>query len=287
MQILADGNNLAMAAYSTTRNLKTSTGIPTGVTYTTTRMLKALLSKIPDVARVIVAWDRQPSWREESFPEYKANRRDREYSPDDTYLQQRDQLKRILPLMGVDQISAQGYEADDVAGDFVRRNEDVVLVSNDDDWLQLVGPTVSLFQPRKKDLVTFENFDTVSGCATPEEFVKVKALMGDAGDNVPGAVGIGKATAIKFLRGRITDPTTAKKKVCEDWMSDSEGFQRSFELVNLRGTRILDELLEVVPGSIDGESLVTEFTQLQFNSVLKDLEGWLKPFVDVVNRRAQ
>lgn len=283
MKLFIDGNNYAMKAFSTSGKLKTSTGIPTGVTFTFLRMIKSQLGALKGISEVIVAWDRQPSWREKMLASYKGERREAQAAKEpDNFIQQRDTLRGVLAHIGISQMSAKGYEADDLAGDFCRRNEDVVLVSEDDDWLQLIGPTVSVWQHRAKKLVTLDGFQAYTSCLNPEEFVKMKAIMGDDGDSVPGVDGVGKITALKYLRDTACH-RAARFAAVEAWMKDPEGYARSFELVNLRNARVPDECIEVVAGNVDVPAFTADCERLQFNSILKDMTGWLAPFTTLGN----
>jgi len=176
-------------ARSAAAPMRTSTGLSTEAIYIFHNMLRKLRTAYqPEYIAAI--FESGPSFREQEFTEYKANRTE---MPDDLR-EQLPWIRKLLDAMNVPILEYAGFEADDVIGALARKAEeqvDVVIVSSDKDMLQLVDERVSMYNPVKED----EWYDP----ATAEKFMGVKptqvadllALKGDPIDNIPGAPGIG------------------------------------------------------------------------------------------------
>ena len=147
-----------------------------------------------------------------------------------------------------------------------------------------MSENVQVWQPHseKKRFITLANFEEITGCRDAEEFVNMKAIMGDKGDNVPGAVGIGAKTAIQYLRSELKtqtakgEPTKAYVAV-NQWINDPDGFDLSKQLVDLRHISIKTPF-KLVSGVFDQNALMQEFLQLGFNSILGEIDNFLSPF---------
>jgi len=165
---------------------------------------------LPD--RVIVAWDGNggSQRRRGVYSDYKAGRKvrlNREYdmeSPDESkenMSSQLHKLKQFLELLGVIQIEVDDIEADDVIAflcKFIFPDDQKVVVTSDKDMLQLVENKTIVYSPTKKIYWTrSEMMEKMS--MLPENYIFVKALMGDASDNIKGLGGIGEKTALKLF----------------------------------------------------------------------------------------
>ena len=153
-----------------------------------------------------VVFDAGSSQRKEIYPEYKATR---EKMPEDL----RESLTRIRALLDAlhnPVLEVEGFEADDVIGSLALKaldeEVDVVIVSGDKDFYQLLRPGVRLFRPARggragvaAEWVDESNAGKRFG-VPPDRIVDYLALIGDSSDNVPGAPGIGPKTAVKLIR---------------------------------------------------------------------------------------
>lgn len=154
---------------------------------------------------VTVAWDLPaPTFRHELYGAYKGTRKG---MPDELRAQV-PALKGLLAKMGVAEASCAGYEADDVIGTLAEKAAAQkllpVIITGDRDMLQLASDKVKIRLPKTKAGKTeVEDYDAAAVFArygvTPAAFVDVKALMGDASDNIPGVPGIGEVTATKII----------------------------------------------------------------------------------------
>lgn len=156
---------------------------------------------------IIVLWDGKSKYRNELYPEYKGTRRKtpEDIESDRRYKVQVPYIESFLSHIGVRQYKASDYEADDIAGYFVRRAEKdgrkILLVSNDHDWLQYVNQNTSCFSPKggNTKVCSNDNFREFIDLSC-KQFIQYKALLGDDSDNIIGIPGIGKKTALALLQ---------------------------------------------------------------------------------------
>lgn len=202
--IIIDGNSIVNRAYYGVRPLSTKTGIPTNAIFGFMNiMLKYIDEYKPDY--LCVAFDlKAPTFRHKMYDQYKAQRKG---MPDDL-AEQMPHLKEILSAMNILQLSLEGYEADDIIGTVSRICDENELrcniVTGDKDDLQLASTnTRVLLTTTRMGQTTTEELDDKGVFekygVTPEEFISVKALMGDSSDNIPGVKGIGEKTAFDLL----------------------------------------------------------------------------------------
>jgi DNA polymerase-1 len=198
---IIDGHAYIYAAYFAPmrERLTSPAGEPTKATYIfTTALLGLLQRKGPDM--LVVAFDsKEPSFRCKLYAAYKAHRPP---MPDDMPVQI-DRIEQILQAMNIAMLRAPGYEADDVIGTVAKKagadGIEVLICSKDKDMLQLIDSSTSTYDMKtdsRFDLAAMEKELKVS----PEQFVDVLALQGDAADNVPGVPDVGPKTAIQWIQ---------------------------------------------------------------------------------------
>lgn len=203
--ILIDGHSILNRAFYGVPDLTNSEGIHTNAMYGFLNiMFKILETEQADY--LTVAFDLSaPTFRHKMFENYKGTRKP---SPPE-FRQQVPLMKEILKAMNITIIEKEGYEADDVLGTLAKRGEalglDVSLISGDRDMLQLATDKVKIRIPKtKKGVTEVEDYYASDVVAlygvTPTEFIDIKALMGDASDNIPGAPGIGEKTASAIIQ---------------------------------------------------------------------------------------
>lgn len=148
---------------------------------------------------ILISFDRKgPTFRHELSEDYKANRPP---MPDELAAQI-EPVRRFFQLIGLEEISLDGYEADDVLatlGESFKDSYDIVFVTSDKDYSQLVEERVTIFDPARDISYDHEGVFSKFG-VHPEQFVDYLALTGDASDNIPGVRGIGPKGAEKLLR---------------------------------------------------------------------------------------
>ena len=201
--MIIDGSSLIYRAFYALPLLSTKDGIYTNGVYGFLTMLYKIKEEY-DPEYLCVAFDKKgPTFRHLEFEQYKGNR---DKAPNELSLQF-PILKEILDVMNVNQIEIDGYEADDIAGTVAKYGEkkdlDVILVSGDKDYLQLVSEKSKVLLT-KKGITDLEIFDMNAMSnkygITPVQFIDLKGLMGDSSDNIPGVPGVGEKTGLKLLK---------------------------------------------------------------------------------------
>ncbi|MFV0465298.1 MAG: DNA polymerase I [Lachnospiraceae bacterium] len=202
--VLIDGLSILNRAFFGIPDLTNSDGIHTNAIYGFLNILfKILDEEKPEY--LTVAFDvSAPTFRHEMFVEYKGTRKPMA----EELRQQIPLIKEMLLSMNICLIEKSGYEADDLIGTIARIGEEeelaVSVVSGDRDLLQLATDKVKIRIPKTKKTGTeIEDYyasDVVDKYGvTPLEFIDMKALMGDASDNIPGVPGIGEKTASSII----------------------------------------------------------------------------------------
>ena len=201
--LLIDGNAMLFRAYYATlygRMMTTSNGIPTNAVYGFITMINKALDLIkPD--HLLVAFDSgKPTFRHETFKEYKGTRR----QLDQELIVQFPIAREYLEAKGIPWYECEGIEADDIIGSAAKTYPDyqTVILTSDRDLLQLIDETTNVLL-MKKGITEMELVD-VQGLkdnfhVTPSQIIELKGLMGDTADNIPGVPGVGEKTALKLL----------------------------------------------------------------------------------------
>ena len=204
--LLIDGNSMANRAFYATmgRMMKTPTGISTNAVYGFFQiMFKTIEEEKPD--KIIVAFDISSSEkRTKIFSEYKAGRHK---APEDLTMQF-PIIKELLKTMNIPIVQKDGIEADDILGAIAKKEgkkgNKIIILTGDRDYFQLVDMNVNIRYPKtimgKTEYIIYDNYKINEEYGlTPEKLIEVKALMGDASDNIPGVKGIGEKTALKLI----------------------------------------------------------------------------------------
>ena len=231
--VLIDGHSILNRAFFGLPDLTNSQGLHTNAIYGFLNILfKILEEEKPNY--LAVAFDvKAPTFRHTMFEGYKGTRKPMA----DELRQQVPVMKDMLTKMGVPIVELPGFEADDLLGTISVMGEaqgmEVSIVSGDRDLLQLATEHVQIRIPKTKKTGTeIENYyakDVVERyLVTPKEFIDVKALMGDASDNIPGVPGIGEKTASALIEkyksieevhahAEEVKPPRAGKNIVEYW----------------------------------------------------------------------
>lgn len=198
--LAVDGNSILCRAFYGIRPLTTHTGLFTNAVYGFATILSKHIENLkPDA--LAVAFDvKAPTFRHEKFDEYKAGRK---AMPDELGMQF-PYAKRLAAALGAKVLELPGWEADDILGTLSRTAEKedyrAYLLTGDRDSLQLIDASTTVLLASNSDTINFdeEHFRETYGVG-PDQFVDVKALMGDKSDNIPGVPGIGEKTALKLI----------------------------------------------------------------------------------------
>lgn len=206
--LLIDGSSVAFRAFFALYNqidrFKNHSGLHTNAIYGFHLMLDHMMKRVQPT-HVLVAFDAgKTTFRTELFADYKAGRAK---TPDE-FREQFPYIRDMLGALGIAFYELEHYEADDIIGTLDKMAErtelpfDVTIVSGDKDLIQLTDAN-TVVEISKKGVAEFEEFtpsylmDKMG--LTPEQFIDLKALMGDKSDNIPGVTKIGEKTGLKLL----------------------------------------------------------------------------------------
>jgi len=196
---LIDGSSYIYRAYHAIRDLSNSKGFPVNAIFGFTKMLLKLLSAIAPKYIAIVFDSKEKTFRHQLYPLYKANR---PVMPEDLILQT-PIIKKIIHNFGLTILEVDGFEADDVIGTAARlcvdNGLDVIIVTGDKDFKQLVSNSISLWDTMKDQKTTYESFIKAYGFE-PGIFIDLMGLSGDSSDNIPGVPGVGEKTALELIK---------------------------------------------------------------------------------------
>ena len=186
-------------ARSSAPPMRTTTGVATEAVFIFHNMVRKLRQTYkPDYVAAVYE-SLGPTFREEEFKDYKANR---EETPPDL-IEQIPLVKRLLQALQIPVLEYDKFEADDVIGTLAKRAKaegiETVIVSSDKDMLQLVEDGITMLNPAKDDTVYDRNGVKEFMGVWPEQVADFLALVGDSVDNIPGVAGIGKKGAAELL----------------------------------------------------------------------------------------
>lgn len=282
--ILVDGNNLLFRSYYATAYngnlMKNSNGFPTNAIFGFVNMInKIILEEKPEY--MLVAFDKGKNFRHEKYKEYKDGRIK---TPEDLLLQF-PYAKMVLENMGIKYLEVDNYEADDIIGTYARladedRNYDATIISSDKDLLQLISDDVNVKLLKQKDyiLMNTDTFKEYYG-VEPIKMIDLKALMGDASDNIPGVKGIGEKTAINLIKEyesleNLYDKIdTVKGKTKDKLIEDKDNAFFSKELATIyREVPVPYTFEDLKIDSYNTQDLIKIYEELEFNSLIKKLK---------------
>lgn len=307
--VLVDGNNISFAAQN--GPLLTYDGNQVQAIYQSLKMIKSIREHHESDVLPMILWDSRAQWRLDILPEYKGKR---DENPD--IVAMKEEVKRQKPILlemlthlGLHSITVPGYEADDMAGVFtraaVKSGKEVVLVSGDKDWLQLVQPGVKWLDVIRVRSCTSKDFEEFTEVENGRQWLEVKALMGDKSDCIPGIPGIGDKTATRLVKhwGSVDAFLKACRKEGSMIPKDDlpKDLQRAYKKLDaFQGDTALQAIYErnvklmnlidavspnpdvmqssVVRGQYDLNKFREKCEELAFHSIIEELNTWHKLF---------
>lgn len=283
--LLIDGNSILNRAFYGIKTLTTKDGRYTNAIYGFFNIfLKQLSSTGADL--VAVAFDLPGgTFRNRMYSGYKANRK----GMPEELAQQLPVVKELLTLLGYRVVTCPDYEADDILGTLsaaaVKQGAECCILTGDRDSLQLVGDGVYVAYPHvsmgrsETDIMDVTAVKAKYG-VTPEQFIDVKALMGDSSDNVPGVSGIGEKTATALIAeyGSLDgvyenlDGSLVKPAMRRHLTDDRETAYLSKELVTIVRNAPVETDLELYrPGRPDNAAAYRILTGLEMHSLVEKM----------------
>jgi DNA polymerase I len=276
--VLIDGSSYLFRAFHALPPLTNATGEPTGALFGVVNMLRATLKQRPDYV-AFVSDASGPTFRDEMYPDYKANRAP---TPDDLK-QQIEPMLAIVAALGFPILRVSGVEADDVIGTLAREaealNMEVTISTGDKDFAQLVSPHITLVNTMTRTSLDRAGVIEKFG-VPPERIVDFLALTGDTVDNVPGVTKCGPKTAAKWLAeygsldALVSNAEKVGGKIGENLREAISHLPLSRELVTIKTDVPLDlKVTDLALREADAESLITLYRRYEFNAALKELES--------------
>ncbi len=285
--LVIDGNSIVNRAFFGMHPLTNKEGFPTHAIFGFLNILRRMEEEV-DPDGLCVTFDRkEPTFRHLAFEGYKAQRKG---MPEELAVQM-PVLKQVLDAMNIPRYELAGWEADDLIGTISRKCEaagwDCRVATGDKDSLQLVTDHtyIELVTSRMGKTTTKEmdpaSFREVYGFEPPQ-MVDLKALMGDASDNIPGVPGVGEKTAMALLHENGTlkeiydrldgETLNAKPGVKKKLTEGRESAFQSFELCTIRCDAPMDFTPEETLKKPVNASLLRElFLELDFHKLIAQM----------------
>lgn len=279
--LLVDGSSYLYRAFHilNLQKLRNSDNEPTGAVYGVVSMLQRTLRELkPDYVGIVFD-AKGKTFRNDMYPEYKANRPP---MPDELRIQI-EPLHDFVRAMGLPLLMQSGVEADDVIGTLAVQAEqqgiDTIISTGDKDMAQLVNPHVSLINTMSNTAMDEAGVKEKFGVA-PAQIIDYLALIGDTSDNVPGIPKVGPKTAVKWLDQygsldaimQAADSFTGK--IGENLRATLEQLPLSRELVTIK----TDVELSETPASLareepDRSTLKSLLERLEFRGGIEQFIG--------------
>lgn len=267
-------------AYSRQSGMTNPDGVEVGAVYGFTNMLLKMLNDYHAPYIAVIFDAARANFRNEIYPEYKANR---DETPEDL-IPQFPLIRDATQAFDIPAIELEGYEADDLIAAYTKlaleQGKKVVIVSSDKDLMQLIRPGVRMLDPMKGKFVDEEGVLEKFG-VTPDKVVDVQSLAGDSTDNVPGVPGIGIKTAaqlineygdLETLLARASEIKQNKRR--EKLIEHAQDARISYQLVKLdENAPVPLPLEELKSHDPDKPELMSFLQKHAFNSIIKRLGG--------------
>ena len=279
--ILVDGSSYLFRAYHVPylQALSTSDGQPTGAITGVLNMIKSLKKDYPNGNVVVVFDAKGKTFRNDMYPEYKANRPP---MPDDLRSQIAP-LHEIIAAMGLPLLVIEGVEADDVIGTLSHQatalGMETVISTGDKDMAQLVNQHVRLINTMTN--VEMDEAGVIEKFGVrPDQIIDYLALMGDKVDNIPGVEKCGPKTAVKWLTAYpslkevMENADAVKGKVGENLRAALPQLPLSFELATIKlDVELEQSVAEIKPVAADVDTLKALYEKFELRRLLADLNA--------------
>lgn len=284
--VIIDGKSVFYRGYYAMGRLTLSDGTPTGGVYGFAEIAMEIVKRLRPT-QVVVAWDKAGTSirkRKEIFKEYKAGR----VKPPEDFFVQIPLLRELVADLGWEFLECDDYEADDIIGTLALQADEALdregkceyetyIISSDLDMLQVVDENTKMYR-LVKGFSRIEEID-VAGVEAKygirkSQFLDLKALKGDASDNIPGVPGVGEKTAVKLL-----NQFTSLAGIYEHIEEISGNVQkklvagRQSAFMSLKLAKIMTDapvkLVEVPEFQLNIQRIIDRLKKLEFYSLIK------------------
>ncbi|PKO47390.1 MAG: DNA polymerase I [Betaproteobacteria bacterium HGW-Betaproteobacteria-22] len=285
--LLVDGSSYLYRAFHAMPDLRNSRNEPTGAIQGVLNMLRRLHKDYPADYSACVFDAKGKTFRDEIYPEYKANRAS---MPDDLRVQI-EPLFEAIKALGWPLIVESGVEADDVIGALAKQAEregvKVIISTGDKDISQLVNTHVTVVNTMRDAFRKTDEILDIAGVENkfgipPHLMVDYLILIGDTSDNVPGVEKVGPKTAVKWLTqygsldNIIAHADEIKGVVGENLRKALAWLPTARELITIRcDVGIQENLTDLAPQPPDKTTLAALFDRFEFKSWRRELDNML------------
>lgn len=280
--VVIDGKSVFYRGYYAMGALSKRDGTPTSGVYGFAIIAMEIVRRLkPD--KVVVAWDAPgaAARRKEVYTEYKAGR----VKPPEDFYAQVPLLKKLVDDLGWGWMECEGYEADDIIGTLASQATgwEVYIISSDLDMLQVVSGNVKMYRVMRG----FSKIEEMDVKAVEEkygilkdQFLDLKALKGDASDNIPGVPGIGEKGAVKLLNEfksldgiyeHLDEIAETTRKKLE---AGKESAYMSYRLAEIDTTAPV-KITDIPDFKVDAERLRAGLEELEFYSLVRKFDAEL------------
>lgn len=278
---LIDGSGYIFRAFYALPPMTRQDGTPINAVYGYVNMLMNLI-KENGCEHIVVVFDaKRKNFRNDIFAAYKENRK--ETPPE--LVPQFPLIRSATEAFNIPWVEMEGYEADDLIATYARiateKGWQTRIISGDKDLMQLMTPSVSLYDPLKRKQLTDDDVIAKFG-VLPNKVIDVQSLMGDSTDNIPGANGIGPKTAAELINtfGSLETLLDNLDKISqpkrrEGLIRDKEQILMSKKLVSLNKYAPVDENLSIFQVKKPNfETIVSFLQQNDFKSLIDKTKAW-------------
>jgi DNA polymerase-1 len=275
---LVDVSSMFFRAFFAIRELKNSQGMPTNALYGFLSMTIKLLKEFKPTHMVFCGDRKEASFRKDLDPRYKANRSE---MPEDLGIQI-PYIHKLTEVLGIPKLDKEKYEADDVIGSLAvwgeKNDFEIVIVSGDKDFAQLINENVTMFDPMKNKVLDVEAVKTRYG-VTPAQFIDYLAIVGDSSDNIPGIKGVGPKGAEKLLSDfndldgvyknldKLKGATLKKVEAAKD-----EAYLSQKLVTIVKDLELYDDPDQASLKGVNHKELEKLFDELEFQSFMKNFK---------------
>lgn len=280
--LLIDGSSFIFRAFYAVKNLSAPNGMPTNAIYGIVNMLKQMQKKYTTRNWVCVFDAKGKTFRDEIYPEYKANRRE---TPDELKVQF-PYIHELIADLGIPVIIQDGVEADDVIATIAKKyaalDYQILIATGDKDFAQIVDDKIILVNTMTNEILDHHGVIDKFG-VRPDQIIDYLSLIGDSVDNVPGVHKCGPKTAQKWLTefGSITNLIANQDKLsgvvgenfrqAVDWLPTAQKLITIDCLVNIDSYDI-NSIENLQLRSVDWSKLAMVYRELNFRTWLKEAE---------------
>ncbi len=284
--VLIDGKSVFYRGYYAMGALSLSDGTPTGGVYGFAAIAMEIVKRL-NPTKVVVAWDSKDSTarRREIYPEYKAGR----VKPGEDFYAQIPLLEELVGDLGWTFVEVPEYEADDIIGTLSKQADEVTdaelwetyIISSDLDMLQIVDDNTHMWRIMKgfTDIrqIDVKEIEAKYGIKK-SQFLDLKALKGDASDNIPGVPGVGEKTAAKLLNeygdldGVYVHIDEIKGAVQKKLIAGKESAYMSRKLAKIMFDAPVS-LADIPDFKFDRERMIAGLKKLEFRSLIRKFAG--------------